>query len=323
MNPDEPVKKSSSSYQWSSEDSGELEKMKTQGFWLRRWSFIDLTTLCWFTCIHVLAACAPFVFDWEAFVVTIGLTLLTGIGMTLGYHRLLTHRSFKLPKWLEYFFVYWGVLAGQKDPMSWASIHKYHHKYAETDRDPHSPAEGFWFSHIGWFCYNDYVVAKSGESRNGKYANVRDLKAQWFYRFLHDTYFLHPTALAVLLYLHGGFPYLAWAVGIRTITVCHITFVVRSVSHIWGDRTWDTPDTSTNNWVTGVVAIGEGWHNNHHAFPSSARHGLEWWQLDLTWEVIKLLQLAGLATDVKLPTEANKTRMMKLQQDSKQSNKLN
>ncbi|XP_071700302.1 delta-9 acyl-lipid desaturase 2-like [Rutidosis leptorrhynchoides] len=284
-----------------------LEKMRRGGFWFRRWSFVDMATFCWIMSIHVLAAWSPFVFDWGGFIVSMGLVLLTETDMTIGYHRLLTHRSFKVPKWLEYTFAYCGVLSGQKDPISWVSIHKKHHKYAETDRDPHSPTEGFWFSHIGWFCYNNYIVAKCGD-----YTNVPELKAQWFYRFLHNTYFWHPTALAMLLYIYGGFAYLAWGVGIQTVIVCHITFVVRSVGHVWGERSWNTPDNSTNNWWSGVLALGEGWHNNHHAFPNLARHGLERWQFDLAWEIIKFLELIGLATDVKQPTEADKTRMLAL-----------
>ncbi|KAK9072872.1 hypothetical protein SSX86_009307 [Deinandra increscens subsp. villosa] len=285
----------------------EIEKMRRGGFWLRKWRLEDVVTLCWISGLHVLAAFAPFVFDWGALMVTIGLGLATGIGMTLGYHRLLTHRSFKISKELEYVFAYCGVLAGQKDPISWVSTHKSHHRYSDTDRDPHSPAEGFWFSHLGWFCYKDYIIAKCGE-----YSNVPELKAQWFYMFLHDTYFWHPATLGVLLYLYGGFSYLTWGLGIRAVIVCHITFIVRSVGHIWGERSWNTPDTSTNNWCSGILALGDGWHNNHHAFPNSARHGLKWWELDLTWEFIKFLELVGLITDVKVPTEAEKRRMRSL-----------
>ncbi|KAL8226962.1 hypothetical protein R6Q57_016794 [Mikania cordata] len=285
----------------------ELEKMKKGGFWFRPWRLDDVANLSWIVGIHVLAAFAPFVLDLGALVVALGLALLTGLGMTLGYHRLLTHRSFKISKWIEYMFVYFGALAGQKDPISWVSTHKSHHKYSETERDPHSPNEGFWFSHLGWFCYNDYVIAKCGG-----YSNVPELRSQWFYRFLHDTYFFHPVAMGVLLHIYGGFPYVVWGLGIRAVVVCHMTFVVRSVGHIWGERTWNTFDTSTNNWVTGALALGEGWHNNHHAFPNSARHGLEWWQFDLTWEVIKFLELTGLAKDVKLPTEAEKRRLLSL-----------
>ncbi|KAM0024356.1 putative fatty acid desaturase domain, acyl-CoA desaturase [Helianthus debilis subsp. tardiflorus] len=210
-----------------------------------------------------------------------------------------------------------------KDPISWVSTHKSHHRYAETDRDPHSPTEGFWFSHLGWFCYHDYIVAKCGE-----YTNVPELKAQWFYRFLNETYFLHPTALAVLLYFYGGFSYLVWGVvyvrGGRRRVARHTRLELagcdesRKRGAVWGSGAGPSrakpapiPSSLINMW-TGTFAFGEGWHNNHHAFPNSARHGLEWWQLDLTWELIRFLQLTGLATDVKLPSESEKRRMVLL-----------
>ncbi|KAI7743864.1 hypothetical protein M8C21_030313, partial [Ambrosia artemisiifolia] len=262
--------------------TSELEKMRKGGFWFRKWHMMDVTHLCLGIAKHVLAACAPFVFKPGAVFVAAILSIITGIGVTLGYHRLLTHRSFKLPKWLEYFFTYCGCHAGQRDPIFWVSVHKNHHKYTDAERDPHSPHEGFWFSHIGWFHYNEYLALKCGEPGIGEYSNVPELKAQWFYRFLHDTYVWHTIALGALLYMLGGFPYLAWGMGVRTVLVNHVTFVVGSVCHLWGDRPWNTPDTSTNNGFMAMLTFGEGWHNNHHAFPTSARHGLEWWQLDVT-----------------------------------------
>ncbi|KAI3806900.1 hypothetical protein L1987_22818 [Smallanthus sonchifolius] len=293
----------------------EFEKMRNGGFWFRKWHMMDVTHLCLGIGKHGLAACAPFVLNWGAVWVAAVLSVLTGIGVTLGYHRLLTHRSFKLPKWLEYCFTYCGCHAGQRDPIFWVSVHKNHHKYTDAERDPHSPHEGFWFSHIGWFHYNEYLAVKCGEPGIGEYSNVPELKAQWFYRFLHDTYVWHTIGLGAILYMLGGFPYVAWGMGVRTVLVNHVTFVVGSVCHLWGDRPWNTPDTSTNNGIMAMLTFGEGWHNNHHAFPASARHGLEWWQLDVTWEVIKFLEMVGLATDVKLPTEAEK-KIMKLYLDN-------
>ncbi|KAJ9559803.1 hypothetical protein OSB04_004963 [Centaurea solstitialis] len=231
-------------------------------------------------------------------------------GVTLGYHRLLCHRSFKLPKWLEYFFVYCGAHAFQRDPMFYVNTHRNHHKYSDTNRDPIVIAShGFWYCNMGWLFNNDHVAKQCGELRGGEYSKVPELKAQWFYRFLHYTYFWHPTALATLVYLHGGFPYLAWAMGMRGVVVHQFASLVTYVSHVWGDRPWNSPDTSTNNWWVAMLSLGEGWHNNHHAFPRSARHGFEDWQFDLTWELIKFLELVGLATDVQLPTEAHKRRM--------------
>ncbi|GKB32455.1 fatty acid desaturase, type 1 protein [Tanacetum coccineum] len=291
---------------WS--DAG-LEKKLKRGFWLRKWNSVDLTYLFLVIESHVLAACSIFFFSWGALWVALVLAVITGTGVTLGYHRLLTHRSFKVAKWLEYFLVYCGSLASQRDPIFWVSVHKNHHKYVDTDKDPHTPKQGIWFSHMGWFLYTDYIAAKVGESRSGEYSNVPELKAQWFYRFLHSTHVWHHALLAILLYLHGGFSYLAWGMGTREVLVSHFTYFVNSVCHTWGERPWNTPDTSTNNWWVAMLSLGEGWHNNHHAFPRSAQHGMEWWQLDLTWELIKFLEMVGLATDVKLPTEADKERL--------------
>lgn len=301
-----------------SQTNSVLEKKRDAGYWFRKWDRLDVTHLCLVIAKHGLAVCAPFVLNWGAFWVTVVLSLFTGLGITLGYHRLLTHRSFKLPKWLEYFFAYCGVHAGERDPIFWVSVHKNHHMYADTEKDPHSPKEGFWFSHMGWFHHNDYLAAKCGESRSGEHTNVPELKAQWFYRFLHETYVFHTIGLAALLYQLGGFPYLAWGMGMRAVLVNHCTFLATSASHLWGERPWNTPDTSTNNWWVAMLTLGEGWHNNHHAFPWSARHGLEWWQLDFTWEVIKFLEMVGLATNVKLPTETDKRRLISSLDNSKQ-----
>ncbi|KAI7754535.1 hypothetical protein M8C21_028905 [Ambrosia artemisiifolia] len=280
-----------------------------------------MANICWYIMIHVLAVCAPFMFTWGAFWVAMGLSFLTGFGVTLGYHRLLCHRSFKVPKWLEYFFVYCGAhafqlpvffkLQLQKDPLFYVNTHKNHHKYADTDRDPVAPTHGFWYCNMGWFCNNHHIAAKCGESKGGEYSKVPELKAQWFYRFLHDTYFWHPTTLATLLYLYGGLSYLAW--GMNEYSYIHFTQGMRGVvvHHFASLATW-----------VAMLTLGEGWHNNHHAFPRSARHGLEWWQFDLTWELIKFLKFVGLARDIKLPTEADKRRISILGQQEQNKRKV-
>ncbi|KAL4578223.1 hypothetical protein LXL04_014343 [Taraxacum kok-saghyz] len=289
----------------------EFERKLPNGwFWFRKWDFEDVASISWFAGIHVLAACAPFVHDSGAIRVGTVLGFLTGFGITLGYHRLICHRSFKVPIWLEYFLAYCGAHAFQRDPMFYANTHKNHHRYTDTYRDPVAPTHGFWYCNMGWFFNNDHIAAKCRESRGGQYSKVPELKAQWFYRFLHDTYFWHPAVLAAMLYLHGGFPYLAWAMGMRAVVVHHFASLATYASHVWGERPWNSPDTSTNNWWVALLTLGEGWHNNHHAFPRSARHGMEWWEFDPTWLLIKFLQLVGLATNVKLPTEADKSRFL-------------
>ncbi|KAJ1429136.1 Fatty acid desaturase domain [Sesbania bispinosa] len=268
-------------------------KRERSVFFGRKWNSLDVGTAGIVLAMHVLSLFAPFQFNWPAFWVAVSLYVVTGLfGITLSFHRNLSHRSFKLPKWLEYAFAYCGVLALQGNPIDWVSTHRYHHQFCDSDKDPHSPIEGFWFSHMSWLFDTNSVIERCGEPNN-----VGDLEKQPFYRFLRSSYIVHPFALGALLYAIGGFPFLVWGMGVRIIWVYHITWLVILRYNVKFLR-----------WVA-MLAFGEGWHNNHHAFEYSARHGLEWWQLDMTWYVVKFLQAIGLATDVKVPTESQKQRM--------------
>ncbi|XP_057969642.1 palmitoyl-monogalactosyldiacylglycerol delta-7 desaturase, chloroplastic-like [Malania oleifera] len=268
----------------------------------RAWTSLDLGTAAAVAGIHGLALFAPFTFNWDAFWVAVDLYVVTGLlGITLSYHRNLSHRSFKLPWLLEYVFAYCGLQSLQGNPIDWVSTHRHHHRFCETERDPHSPTEGFWFSHFSWLFDSKTLNEKCG-GRN----NVADMEQQAYYRFLEKTYIFHPIALGALLYALGGFPYVVWGMGVRTCAVYHATWLVNSGGHVWGDRVWRTGDLSRNNWFNALITFGDGWHNNHHAFEFSAKHGLEWWQFDVTWYLIKLLEGVGMASDIKLPTEAQK-----------------
>ncbi|CAO2827221.1 unnamed protein product [Amaranthus hypochondriacus] len=301
----------------------------------RKWNSYDIGNLILLIVFHGLALFAPFTFNWKVFLVSAILTFITGVcGVTLSYHRNLSHRSFRLPKLLEYFFAYCGLLAFQGDPIGWVSIHRYHHQFTDLDQDPHSPIKGFWFSHFTWLIDTEptakrppgnFGVNKPPSLKNSKpqqgisifgisfghpeYGNVKDMQNQPFYMFLRNTYILHILAFGLLLYTLGGFPYFVWGMGVRFVYLTHVTGLLSSACHVWGNQIWNTDDLSKNNWWVGVVAAGEGWHNNHHAFPYSARHGLEWWQIDVTWYIVKLLQVLGLATDIKLPIETHKQRL--------------
>ncbi|CAN1235680.1 Palmitoyl-monogalactosyldiacylglycerol delta-7 desaturase, chloroplastic [Linum perenne] len=268
-----------------------------------KWDKIALTTI---SSMHLLALMAPFCFSWSAVLVMVLLVHITGLlGINLSYHRNLSHKSFKFsPKWLEYLFAYFAAHALQGDPLFWVSNHRFHHQYTDTERDPHSPNSGFWYSHISWIFDSANIVEKCG-----KRTNVEDLKNQAFYRWLCRTYFFHPMALAVLLYTLGGFPYIVWGMGVRVVASHHFTWLVNSASHIWGTRSWNTNDLSKNNWWVSVATFGEGWHNNHHAFQYSARQGLEWWQIDIPWYIVKLLEAIGLAYDVKLPSHSQMQKL--------------
>ncbi|KAF5787114.1 putative acyl-CoA desaturase [Helianthus annuus] len=297
----------------SSNDAKELEHQriflsnvvvsrKRNLIWGRRWRPVDIKMASGMFFLHVLALFAPSTFSWSVFWSAFLVYVFTGmLGISICYHRLLAHHSLKLPKWMEYTCAYLGVHALQRDPIYWVSIHRYHHQYVDTEKDPHSPTYGFWFSHMGWLFDSGYIMEKE---RN----NVEDLKSQAFYRFIKRTYMWHIFGFGALVYAWGGFPYFVWIMGVRMSCFHHITFFVNSVCHIWGKRAWNTDDLSRNNWWVAMVTFGEGWHNNHHAFEYSARHGLEWWQIDFSWYLISFLKSVGLATNVKLPTQAHKLK---------------
>ncbi|PWA64636.1 fatty acid desaturase, type 1, core [Artemisia annua] len=273
-------------------------------FWGRKWMAIDVKMSVGILAIHLLSLFAPFTFTWGAFWAAFVTYVFCGLfGVTLTYHRILAHRSLKVPKWLEYIFAYLGVLSFQRDPIFWVSIHRFHHQYVDSEKDPHSPIFGFWFSHMGWLFDTGYIIEKY-QDRN----NVEDLKSQKFYRFIRRTYVWHKFVFAALVYALGGFTYFVWTVGVATTWGYHVTFLVNSACHIWGNQMWKTNDLSRNNWWVAMVTFGEGWHNNHHAFEYSARHGLEWWQIDFCWYTIRFLEAIGLATNVKLPANEHKKK---------------
>ncbi|KAI5334836.1 hypothetical protein L3X38_024969 [Prunus dulcis] len=272
-------------------------------FWGRKWNLLDIVTAVVFFSLHCLCVMAPFHFTWPAFWVACALYLVTGLGVTLSFLEILLTRAFVFRNGSSTCLPTSGF-SHFREPIEWVSSHRYHHQFTDTEKDVHSPLQGFWFSHMGW-------ILDSG-SRFGKYGglkNVEDLKRQPFYRFLHRTFLLHSVVLlGSLLYVVGGFPFLAWGLGVRMVCVFHSTLLVNSAGHIWGKQVYLTGDMSRNNWWLGLFALGEGWHNNHHAFDFSARQGFEWWQIDVTWYVIRFLQAIGLATNVKTPTEAQKRR---------------
>jgi len=273
-------------------------------YFMRRWQPKDIFYGLFLAIMHLGALAAPFYFTREAFVAFLGGYVVSAMGITVSYHRQLAHRSFKTPKWLEYVLAYGGVLALQGHPINWVSTHRYHHGATETEKDVHSPQDGFWWSHIGW------LVDKEGTWMRSNKENASELSRQWFYRHLQRFYVVHAIVLpSVVAWAAGGLPLLLWGFFARVVWTWHVTWCVNSVSHVWGFKDWNTPDNSMNNWLVGILAFGEGWHNNHHAFETSCRHGLRWWQLDVTWYFIKILSLVGLASDLQYPSERKMKRM--------------
>lgn len=254
--------------------------------------------------VHVGALFAPFCFSWSALLVALFLYTVTAMGITLGYHRLLTHRSFSAPVWLQYVMVTCAALSVQAGPAVWVAIHRQHHANSDHDEDPHDARQGFWWSHLGWML----KLTPRRLDYEWTARRASDILSVPYYRFL-DRHFFHISVLVFLtLYLLGGWSWLFWAGFVRVAAVFHATWLVNSAAHSFGYRTYPTDDRSTNCWWVALLSFGEGWHNNHHAFPRSARHGLRWWELDLSWVVLRVLEKAGLVTDVKLPTEKHLRR---------------
>jgi len=245
---------------------------------------------------------APFTFTWSGLVVCLALYLAAGLGVTMGYHRLLTHRSFQTPRIVEYVLTALGALGNQGGPLRWVAIHRLHHQHSDADGDPHSPRDGVWWAHMLWWM--PHVPAQNEPGFHERY--VPDLTRDPVHRFFQRWYGVLSLASAGLLLGLGmvagvGLSWLVWGMCVRTTVSLHATWLVNSATHLWGYRTYATRDRSTNLWWVALLSLGEGWHNNHHAFPRSARHGLRWWELDLTYGFIRLLALFGLARQVHVP----------------------
>lgn len=250
------------------------------------------------TAVHLLAIGAFFTFSWKAVLVCVVLHWVTGgLGITLAYHRLLTHRSFKVPKLLEYFLAMMGNLACQGGPIEWVTAHRLHHAYSDKEGDPHSPLKSFFWAHMAWCYYkNDMITDKAIQMKVAP-----DLAKDPVYQWMDRTHILWTIFLGIGLYAMGGWPFVIWGIFARLVLVYHCTWLVNSAAHVWGYRTYRANDQSTNLWWVALVTYGEGWHNNHHAFQYSARHGLRWWEFDSTYLMIQVLEKLGLASAVKLP----------------------
>lgn len=255
------------------------------------WTFILFIA---FVHIGAMFALLPSNFSWSAVGLAVFLHWVTGgLGITLGFHRLVTHRSFQTPKWLEYFLVFCGVLACEGGVFYWVGMHRLHHLHTDQESDPHDSNQGFWWSHMGWMLYQSPAA-----SEFPRY--IKDLADDPMYQFFNNYFILLQVVLGVLLYLLGGWSFVVWGIFVRLVVVWHCTWFVNSATHKFGYRTYETVERSTNCWWVALLTYGEGWHNNHHAFQYSARHGLKWWEIDITWMTIQLLHRLGLAHQVKL-----------------------
>jgi stearoyl-CoA desaturase (delta-9 desaturase) len=256
--------------------------------------------------VGALGVFLPGMFSWSAVAVAVVLYYAIGSwGICLGYHRLLTHRSLTLAKPLEYALAILGALALQGGPIDWVATHRAHHAHTDEPGDPHDSNRGMWWSHLEWL-YKPNTAMLSYEEQ---LRFVPDLAREPFYVFLEKTQLWWSVALAAVLFAIGGWPFVVWAVFLRVALTYHVTWLVNSAAHQGGYQSYRTGDRSRNNWWVAVLAWGEGWHNNHHAFPSSARHGLRWYEIDATWITIRALGMMRIARDIKLPTLAMQDRL--------------
>ena len=249
-----------------------------------------------FVALHAGAIAALFFFTTKALLIAMCLWWVAGsLGIGIGYHRLLTHRSFKTSKWVEYCLTICATLALEGGPIFWVATHRKHHQNTDKEGDPHSPNDGAIWSHIGWLV--------TGQTMHNDSATllplVPDLRKDRFHVWISRWHWLPMVGLGVVLFLIGGLPFLLWGIFFRTVFGLHSTWLVNSATHMWGSRRFDTADTSRNSFWVAALTFGEGWHNNHHAHPQSSRHGLAWYEIDFNWYGIVLLQKLGLAWSVK------------------------
>jgi stearoyl-CoA desaturase (delta-9 desaturase) len=257
---------------------------------------VNLLSIVIFWTVQVSALLVFLVpFSWGMVALWAASHFVRAVGLTLAFHRYFAHRAFQMNRAARFFWALVGTSAMQKGPLWWAGHHVNHHRFADRDGDPHSPMiSGFYYAHIGWFlndARNDTLEPTNPVMRDFS----RAPEIVWLQRF----FVVPPLTLAVIMYLAGGVPWLLWGFCLPTMTLAHATFAINTVNHMFGSRRFDTIDDSRNNVLTAFFAVGEGWHNNHHRFQRAARNGFYWWEIDLTWYVIRLMEAVGLAWDLQ------------------------
>jgi stearoyl-CoA desaturase (delta-9 desaturase) len=269
-------------------------KGKSQEFFvikpLHNYSF---GTVIPFVLLHVGCIAVFFVpFRWLWVGLMLAMYAVRMFGITAGYHRYFSHRSYKLGRGWQFLMAFLAETSGQKGVLWWAAHHRVHHRHADQDPDIHSPLKrGFWWAHVGWVLSNEYDKYDPALIRDfGKYPELR---------WLDKHYLVPPVALAALLLLGGGLPAFVWGFVVSTVLLFHGTFTINSVAHLWGSRRFDTADDSRNNFVLALLTLGEGWHNNHHKFMYACQQGIRWWEVDVTYYALKVLNWLGVARDLR------------------------
>ncbi|MBL8613509.1 MAG: acyl-CoA desaturase [Myxococcales bacterium] len=249
-----------------------------------------------FVAIHVatVACVAATGWSWKGFALAMGFYFLRMFGVTGVYHRYFAHRTYKTSRWFQLVLALLAMTSFQKGVLWWASHHRLHHKMSDKQGDPHSmKRDGFWWSHVGWIMCRGYDVTDM--KRVGDLAKFPELV------FLNKFYWLPPLAWAIASYAIGGTHALIWATGVSTVLLWHGTFTINSISHWAGKARYKTGDESKNSWILAIVTMGEGWHNNHHYYQRATNQGFFWWEIDVTFYILKVLSWVGLVWDLHVP----------------------
>ena len=244
--------------------------------------------------VHLAPLAAFFVVvTWRDWVLCAFLYVARMFCITAGYHRYFSHRSYRMGRVAQFVMAFGGTTAVQKGPLWWAGHHRLHHRYTDLDDDVHSPRDGFWWSHVGWILSTKYKATDLSA--------IKDFAAFPELRFLERHSWIGPWVLGLACFLIGGWGGLLIGFFLSTVLLWHGTFLVNSMAHLVGRRRYATPDTSRNSFVIAAITGGEGWHNNHHYLPASARQGFTWWEIDPTWYVLKGLAALHVVRDLKDP----------------------
>jgi fatty-acid desaturase len=266
---------------------------------------LNVITASFMGLFHALAIVALFFFTWPALIAAVVLyAIAINVGIGMCYHRLLTHRGYKVPKLVEYALACCGTLALEGGPIFWVATHRVHHQHSDHDGDPHTPHDGTWWAHMGWIISGRALHSET--ALLGRYAP--DLTRDRFHMWLSKYHWVPLTTVGIGLgiggFLFGGWhlaiSMVLWGVFLRVTLGLHATWLVNSATHLWGSRRFETRDDSRNSWWVALLTGGEGWHNNHHAHPVSARHGLTWYEFDVNYYGIWLLEKLGIAKKVQV-----------------------
>jgi stearoyl-CoA desaturase (delta-9 desaturase) len=246
-----------------------------------------------FAVIHLLSlGIFFFAFHWSYLFTCLALLVVRMFFVTAGYHRYFSHRSYKTSRAFQVVIAFMAMTSSQKGILWWAAHHRHHHRYSDQEDDLHSPTLfGFLWSHVGWIVSDKYTDTRFDYI--GDFAKFPEL------RWLNKYHFIPPTILGVSLYLLGGLPLFLWGFCLSTVLLWHDTFTINSLSHLFGSRRYETSDTSKNNWLLALLTLGEGWHNNHHFFMSSVRQGIRWWEIDVTYYVIRMLSWIRITRELR------------------------